>query len=329
MLRWIVRLIGAGGALIILAAGFLAVSTLEFGSRPPASLAPAPSAPDLKVIDANGIRFAYLDEGRGPLVLLFHGYPETARSWAVVQQRLAAAGYRVVAPYMRGYPPTSFAPDSDYSVPALGKDVVALVDALGAESAVVVGHDWGATAVYAAATEDPSKIAKLVAVSIPHPRAFAGDPTILLRVPHFLYYQLPTAERLLWSYDFAHIGRIYNQWAPQYVPPDEVMGDIKAVLKTPGATASTLGYYRSLFKRDPAESQAAAAKPVTMPALMITGDDGNVTRELYENVRDAFTNDYTYVEIPGVGHFPQLEAPDKVAEAIIAFLQSPAAAQGP
>jgi len=80
---------------------------LEFGARPPESLVTFTPAADVKFVDANGIHFGYIEEGTGPLVLLFHGYPETARSWAAVQHKLAAAGYRVVAPSLRGYPPTS------------------------------------------------------------------------------------------------------------------------------------------------------------------------------------------------------------------------------
>jgi len=324
MLRWTLRIAGSLIVLIVLVSGTVALKVLEFGDRPAESLEPIEIAPDVHFVEANGIRFGYLEEGQGPLILLFHGYPETARSWKAVQHRLAGAGYRVVAPYMRGYPPTSFTSDGDYSVQALGGDVVALIDALGARSAIVVGHDWGASAVYSAAAESPQQITKLVALSIPHPRSFAGDPTILLDAPHFLYYQLPIAERLVWSYDFAHIDWIYRQWAPAFAPSADVMHDIKATLRTPGATASALGYYWTLFDRDPAEVEAAAAKPITIPALIIAGaEDGPVDRARYEKAREAFTNAYTYVELDGVGHFPQLEAPDPVADAILDFVGLP------
>lgn len=324
MFGWLLRIVGGLVLLGLLAAGGVAVTTLEFGERPASSLQPIEIAPDVKFIEANGIRFAYIEEGQGPLVLLFHGYPETARSWKGVQQRLAASGYRVVAPYMRGYPPTSFAADGDYGVSTLGRDVAALIDALGAQSAIVVGHDWGATAVYSAAAENPEKISRLVAVAVPHSRSFAGDPTIFLNAPHFLYYQLPIAERLVWSHDFAHIEWIYRQWASKhYQPPPEVMADIKTTLRVPGATASVLGYYWSLFKRDPAELEAAAARTIAVPTLVIAGaEDGAVSRERYEKARGAFTGPYEYVELADVGHFPQFEAPERTADAIVAFLRA-------
>jgi pimeloyl-ACP methyl ester carboxylesterase len=324
MLRWIFRIAGVLVGLLVLAIGVVALMTLEFGERPSASLKPIEIAADVKFVEANGIRFAYLEEGEGPLVLLFHGYPETARSWTGVQQRIAAAGYRVVAPYMRGYPPTSFASDGDYSVPTLGEDVVALIEALGAQSAIVVGHDWGASSVYSAAAEHPEKIAKLIALSVSHPRSVVGDPTFLLAAPHFLVYQLPIAERLLWSYDFAHVDLIYGRCAGSYTPPAEVMNDVKSTLRAPGATASVLSYYWTIFRRDPAEAQAAAAKPITMAALIIGGaEDCVVKRERFEKARDAFTGPYEFVELRGVGHFPQLEAPQETGEAIVRFLGPP------
>ncbi|MBP6011874.1 MAG: alpha/beta hydrolase [Alphaproteobacteria bacterium] len=322
MLRWLFRLMVGAAVLAGAVGGIAAFAYLEFGERPVSSLQPSATAPDVKFIEANGIRFAYVEEGQGPLVLLFHGYPETARSWKVVQQRIAAAGYRVVAPSMRGYPPSGFG--QDYSVKTLGQDVIALIDAFGAESAVVVGHDWGASAVYRAAATQPSKISKLVALSIPHPNGFAGDPTIFLDAPHFLYYQLPWAERLLWSNDFAHVGRIYREWSPSYDPPSAVLDEAKAALRVPGATESVLAYYWDLFRADPAEGEAAAAKPLSMPVLVLAGDEDVPAKGgRFEKARSAFTGPYTYVELKGVGHFPQLEAPEETGEAIVRFLGVP------
>ncbi|MCA9771955.1 MAG: alpha/beta fold hydrolase [Myxococcales bacterium] len=100
------------------------------------------SAGTMKTIDANGIRFAYREEGTGPLVLLLHGFPDTSETWADVMPKLAAAGWRAVAPNLRGYPPTSAPADGDYSVLRLGEDVLALIEALGAERAVVVDEEF-------------------------------------------------------------------------------------------------------------------------------------------------------------------------------------------
>jgi pimeloyl-ACP methyl ester carboxylesterase len=202
--------------------------------------------------------------------------------------------------------------------------VASLIDAFGEQSAVVVGHDWGAAAVYRAAADNPSKIRKLVALSIPHRAAVAGNWAVLWQAPHFVYYQFPWAERLLWSRDFAHVDRIYKEWAPSYEPTPAVLEDIKATLRVPGATASTLGYYWALFREDQLENDLATPETIAMPTLIITGsEDGPMRSGLFEKARPMFTGPYKLVEIGKVGHFPQLEAPDQTAEAIVNFLQEP------
>src|SRR5437660_10618025 len=103
-------------------------------------------------ITANGVDFAYLAEGAdrdGPLALCLHGFPDTAWGWRYLLPELAAAGYRAVAPFLRGYAPTSVPADGRYQVGALASDAIALHDALGGdERAVLIGHDWGAMTPY-------------------------------------------------------------------------------------------------------------------------------------------------------------------------------------
>src|SRR5271168_3195362 len=110
-------------------------------------------------VDANGLNFAYLENGSGPLVLMLHGFPDTAHSWDDLRPRLAARGYRAVSPFMRGYHPTAI-PTRDADAATLAADVLALVKALGETRAIVVGHDWGAAAAYGAAALAPDAIAK-------------------------------------------------------------------------------------------------------------------------------------------------------------------------
>jgi pimeloyl-ACP methyl ester carboxylesterase len=297
---------------------FLSFSIFTFGSV--TSL----QAETIQTVEANGISFSYLEEGAGPLILLIHGYPETARSWGAVQKLLAAEGYRVVAPFTRGYPPTSAAEDADYSVRALGADVVALIEALGEEKAILVGHDWGASTVYEAATLAPEKTVKLVALSVPHARAVAGDPTILLSAPHFLYYQLPFISSWVAMNDYSHIDRIYEAWAPTYEVPDSVLADIKTTMKEPGGLEGPLGYYWALFDDELNEGRVSTPESeVVVPSLIIGGaDDGTVNADLYAAAEPAFVEGYKLEVLEGVGHFPQLEAPQQVAELILEFLKN-------
>lgn len=279
-------------------------------------------AEELKYVEANGITFAYLEEGEGPLVLLFHGYPETARSWAGVQSRIAAAGYRVVAPFTRGYPPTTVSETGDYSVRALGQDALALIAALGEDQAILIGHDWGASTVYEAATAEPSKVTKLVALSVPHARAVADDPSIFLEAPHFLYYQLPFIRTWVAMNDFSHIEGIYQAWAPTYDVPESELADIKQTMGEPEALDGILGYYWALFDADLNEGRASSAdSDITVPTLVIAGDmDGAVSIDRYALAEPAFTGGYKFEALQEIGHFPQLEAPEKVADLIIDFL---------
>src|SRR5881396_3267060 len=110
-------------------------------------------------VQANGITFTYLEEGEGRLVLLLHGFPDNAATWDRVMPSLVDAGYRTVAPFMRGYPPTAIPSDARYDAAALADDVAGLVDALSpGEPAFVVGHDWGAMATCSAVALQPDKI---------------------------------------------------------------------------------------------------------------------------------------------------------------------------
>ncbi len=280
-------------------------------------------AETLQTVEANGITFSYIEEGTGPLILLLHGYPESARSWHVVQNRLAAAGYRVVAPFTRGYSPTGFAEDGDYSVRALGADAIALIEALGETQAVLVGHDWGASTVYEAATLSPEHVVKLVALSVPHPLAVGDDPTILLEAPHFVYYQLPFIRQWVAMNDFQHIDAIYEEWSPTYDVPESVLADIKRTFAEPGGLDGALGYYWSLFDEELNEGRASSPETViTMPTLVIAGTaDGAVSIERYAAAEPAFVGGYKFAALENIGHFPQLEAPEEVANLILDFLK--------
>src|SRR5215813_8273648 len=109
-------------------------------------------------VRANGLEFGLLEAGSGPLALCLHGFPDTARTWRHLLPVLAGAGFRAVAPFMRGYAPTAVPTDGGYGVGALAADAVALHEALGGgREAVLIGHDWGAEAAYAAAARAPGR----------------------------------------------------------------------------------------------------------------------------------------------------------------------------
>lgn len=126
-------------------------------------------------VRVGAVDFACLSWGDGPLVVLVHGFPDTARTWDVVGPRVAALGYRAVAPYTRGIAPSSIPADGAYDDMTLGRDVLGLIDALGARDAVVIGHDFGASAAYVAAALAPQRVKRLVTghfLHREHPEAF-------------------------------------------------------------------------------------------------------------------------------------------------------------
>ena len=179
----------------------------------------------------------------------------------------------------------------------------------------MIGHDWGASTVYEAATLAPEKVSKLVALSVPHARAVADDPTILLEAPHFIYYQIPFIAHWVAMNDYAHIDGIYETWAPTYDVPESELKDIKATLASPGGLNGALGYYWSLFDADLNAGRASTAESeIAVPALIIAGDaDGAVNIDRYAAAEPAFSAKYEFARLEGVGHFPQLEVPEKVA----------------
>ena len=123
----------------------------------------------MRTTTANGISFAHLEAGEGPLVLLLHGFPQFWWTWRAQLPALAAAGFRAVAPDLRGYG-ASDKPPRGYDLPTLAADVAALVRALGERDAVVVGHDWGGLLGWTTAALHPRSVRRLVVLSAPHPR---------------------------------------------------------------------------------------------------------------------------------------------------------------
>src|SRR6195256_533989 len=136
-----------------------------------------------RIIECNGIRINIAEQGEGPLVLLVHGFPESWFSWRHQIDALAAAGFRVVAPDMRGYGKSDRPEGIDqYTILHLVGDMVGILDALGAPTAVIAGHDWGASIAWQAALTRPDRFRAVAALSIPfRPRAKATPTSLMPR----------------------------------------------------------------------------------------------------------------------------------------------------
>ena len=270
---------------------------------------------ETRYVEANGLRFAYLEEGSGPLVLLFHGFPDTARSWDDLRPKIARKGYRAVSPFMRGYAPTAI-PEKDADQETLGRDALSLIEALGETSAIVVGHDWGATCAYGAAALEPARVRWLFVVGIPHPAAVRITASLMWGVRHFIVYKLPGAPARFAAGDLAALRPIYKRWSPTWNPSDEDLASIRECFSNPASLNAAFGYYRKLSFLMPDYMK----RPITVPTVVFAGaDDPVVSAEDYRRASRMFSNGYTVEEVPG-GHFMHLEHPGPFAERLLSHL---------
>jgi pimeloyl-ACP methyl ester carboxylesterase len=283
-------------------------------------------------VEANAVSFAYLEAGAGPLVLCLHGFPDNAHTYDELLPALAQAGFRGVAPFMRGYTPTSPAPDGRYQSVLLAQDVVALISALGVSRAFVVGHDWGATAAYGAAVLAPERVERLVTIGAAHPAATRGRLATSYErhkgIWHAYFFQMPFAEQVVAADDFAFLERWWRDASPEY-DPAPVIERVKVTFRQPGVLTAALGYYRHTFdpaNRDPAlqslqERVSSAATPV--PTLALHGTRDRPGRlEAFEGMDDLFAKGLDKVVLPGAGHFVHIERPREVNRRIVEFLQA-------
>jgi pimeloyl-ACP methyl ester carboxylesterase len=271
----------------------------------------------LRFVEANGLRFAYLEAGAGPLVLLLHGFPDTARSWDAHRSHLAAAGYRAVSPFLRGYAPTS-APHKDTTLLALAEDVLALIGALGEQRALLVGHDWGAAAAYGAAALEPKRVARLVTVAVPHPATFVPTPRILWAVRHLFAHKLPGASGRFAAHDFAALRALYRRWSPDWDPAPEQLAPVRDCFSDPRSLEAAFGYYRALpLVRQPAHLR----RPIGVPTVAFAGaGDGLARPEQYQRAARWFTTAYRVETLPG-GHFLHREHPERFCARLVAALR--------
>lgn len=257
----------------------------------------------MNTVTANGLRFTYLEEGQGPLVLLLHGFPDTPHTWDAVRPALAADGWRAVSPFMRGYAPTEIPSKPAYDSDTLGRDVLGLIEALGESQAIVVGHDWGADAAYAAAILGPSKVRLLVTVAIPHPASIRVNSLRMAWAGrHFLSLKLPGAAKRVARNDFAHVDELVRRWSPKWDFDARENDAVKQVFRQPGSLDAALGYYRALMP--------AKRRPIHVPTVGFGGDDDVLNAAAFERARPLFKTDYQVVAMPG-GHFLHREYPDR------------------
>jgi len=291
-----------------------------------------PLSPRPASVRANGLEFGLLETGSGPLALCLHGFPDNAHTYDRLLPALAAAGFHAVAPFMRGYAPTSPAPDGRYQSVLLAQDALALIGALGDGHGFLVGHDWGAMAAYGAAALGPAHVDRLVTLGAAHPAAVRGPLATSYErhkgIWHAYFFQMPFAEQVVAARDFAFIEDWWRDASPEF-DPAPVMERVKATFRQPGVVQAALDYYRHTFhpaNRDLAlralhERVTSTPTPVRTLALHGTRDrPGRL--EAFQGMDDLFAKGLEKVVLPGAGHFVHLERPAEVNRRIVAFLRS-------
>ncbi|HEX4339256.1 MAG TPA: alpha/beta fold hydrolase [Polyangiaceae bacterium] len=265
----------------------------------------------------NGLDFHVIDVGTGPAVLLLHGFPDSSRLWRHQIPALVAAGYRVIAPDMRGFGESSRPVGVEhYGLPMLVGDAVGILDTLGIERAHVVGHDWGSALAWGFAAMLPQKTASLTAISVGHPALFASLPIAQReRSWYMLFFQFEgVAETLLSRHDWKLFRELMRN-----------QGDIEQVLvdvARPGALTAALAIYRANVPPAAQLLEQPPLPPVTVPTMGIWSDgDHFLIEEGVERsgtmVKDA---PFRYEKISGAGHWIPVDAPEKLNALLLDFL---------
>lgn len=275
---------------------------------------------------AGGVRFHYATAGRGPLVLLLHGFPERWFSWEAQIPALAAEGYRVVAPDLRGYG-LSEKPATGYELSDLALDVVALIRALGEDHATVIGHDWGGAITWEAAARHPARVTRCAVLNCPHP-AVLHEVALrswdqLRRSWYMLFFNVPwLPERLIardegrWLFEMFRGG----PGRPEVFAP-AAREALRESVSRPEDVRPMLEYYRRSVRRA-LGGALPVYPPVRQPALLLWAERDAALGNQLIAPHTRFATDLTIRRLPDCGHFVQQERPDAVNALLAGWLRA-------
>jgi pimeloyl-ACP methyl ester carboxylesterase len=313
-----------------------------------------------KSIQANGIQMHVAEAGEGPAVLLCHGFPESWYSWRHQLVALADAGFRAIAPHMRGYGLTDKPEAIDqYTLLHLTGDVVGVLDALELKQAAIVGHDWGAPVAWHSALFRPDRFPAVAGLSVPYrPRGQVRPTTVMPRTDTAVFYQLyfqePGVAEARMEKDVRNFvrntlflasgdaerpdsggmgmvalgsGFAEARSAPEVLPKwvSEADVDVYAAELEKGGLRGPLNWYRNIDRNWELLAPWTGAK-IDVPALYVAGDRDLVLTfrgmdQLLANLKSVVPKLEEVIILPGCGHWTQQERPDEVNAALLSFLK--------
>lgn len=266
-------------------------------------------------VDANGQRFEVAMAGEGKwLALCLHGFPELHYSWRFQIPMLAQMGYRVWVPNMRGYGGSS-KPEgiANYALDHLTQDVAALIDASGAEEVTLIAHDWGAIVAWSFAIRKIRPLTRLIIMNVPHPKVAEREIKRwrqLRRSWYIFFFQIPRLpEWLLSRRGGEPIKKAFTNMAvDQSNFTDQALDHYAKAAMRAGSMRAMINYYRALLRH---KFEIGDGK-VAIPTLMIWGEEDAALNIHCSEGTDEWVIDFTLKRLPGVSHWVQQEAPDRV-----------------
>jgi pimeloyl-ACP methyl ester carboxylesterase len=287
-------------------------------------------------LSIDGVELHVAEAGAGSLVVLLHGFPELWYSWRHQLPALADAGYRAIAPDLRGYGRSSAPGEIEaYALEAVSGDFIRLLDRLGEDRAVFVGHDWGAAVAWHLALEHSERVTAVAGLSVPFvPRAPAEPISLLRRARgedfYMVWFQEPgVAERAL-ERDVRRTLTATTAWTaawaqgddqprlPAWLTEEDLTVYVEAFERT--GFSGGLNYYRNI-DRNWKQSEHLADRRIEQPALFITGSRDPVKQFMPAEAMDGWVTDLRgVIQVEGAGHWVQQERPDEVNDALMNFL---------
>ncbi|MGV9777539.1 alpha/beta fold hydrolase [Streptosporangium sp. NPDC003464] len=267
-------------------------------------------------VNVNDIDLEVQVSGEGPAVLLVHGYPDTHACWRHQVAALNAAGYRTIAPDLRGFGASGKPADlKSYELGQYVADLSGVLDQVGVERVHLVGHDWGSTLAQLLAITAPDRVAGLACLSVGHPAAFrAAGWEQREKSWYMLLFQFPDiAERWLAQDDFRNLREMLTEH------PDAE--EVVERMRDPRALSSGLAIYRTGVP-----PETLVTWPYDLPAIQVptmgvwSTRDRFLTERAMTGTAEHVTGPWRYERLDGAGHWMQLEAPDEVNELLLGFL---------